>query len=258
MYAAGTGIKRYIVGKYNDRFAFNGVERMAAFGKFHIFAFAGAKHVAQIFLAYFANLFQKFFGKEQNFAFTFNPGIFNIRMQGNGNVGRHGPRSGCPDYHIGRFAFCCFRHHAVVFYNRHFYVNSRSFLFSVFNFCFCQSGFAVRAPVNGFLAFIDIAFFSHFAEYMNLYGFVIRNKGYIGMIPVAQNAKAFKIVALNVNPLQSVVFAFVAQYQRVKLVAVQAKVFNGSMFNRHAVGIPAGNVRSIITLGIFIFHDDVF
>ena len=78
MYAAGTGIKRYIVGKYNDGFAFNGVERMAAFGKFHIFAFAGAKHVAQIFLAYFANLFQKFFGKEQNFAFTFNPGIFNI------------------------------------------------------------------------------------------------------------------------------------------------------------------------------------
>lgn len=69
---------------------------------------------------------------------------------------------------------------------------------------------------------------------MNLYGFVIRHKGYIGMIPVAQNAKAFKIVALNVNPLQSVVFAFVAQYQRVKLVAVQAKVLMAAC----SIGMP--------------------
>ena len=52
--------------------------------------------------------------------------------------------------------------------------------------------------------------------------------------------------------------AFAAQSQRIQLIAVQAQLFDSSVLNRHAVSIPAGNIRGIEATSIFVFHDDIF
>ena len=173
---------------------------MLAFCKFHFFTFAGAQDVAEVFFADLAYRFQHFFSHEQHFAFTFHPGIFKVRVQRDGYVGRHGPRSSGPDNDIGRFAFSGFRQQAVVFDQRHFNKDRRGFFFAVFDLGFSQCGFAVRAPVNGFFAFIDIAFFSHFAKNVDLHGFIVVGHGDVGMVPVAQHAQTFEVGTLFVDP----------------------------------------------------------
>ena len=121
-------------------------------------------------------------------------------MQRDRYVGRHGPRSSGPDNDIGRFALSCFWQHAVVFDERHFYEDRRRLFFTVFDFSFCQSDFAVRTPVNSFFTFIDIAFFCHLAENMDLYSFIIVGHGDIRMIPISKNAQTFEVGTLLVDP----------------------------------------------------------
>ena len=173
---------------------------MSAFSIFHIFTFTGADDIAEVFFADLANGFQHLFGHKQDFAFAFYPGIFKVRMQRDRCVGRHGPRSSGPDNDIGRFALSCFWQHAVVFDERHFYEDRRRLFFTVFDFSFCQSGFAVRTPVNSFFTFIDIAFFCHLAENMDLYSFIIVGHGDIRMIPISKNAQTFEVGTLLVDP----------------------------------------------------------
>ena len=259
MYATSTGFGSYIVSHNYERAAvvvFR--ERMHAFSEFHIFTKSSAEDIAEVLVADSANLSQQVFSHEENFAFAFNPGIFQSRVQSNSNVGRHGPRSGGPNYHVSLFAFSSFRSLAVVFYQRHFYEDSRSFLFAVFDFCFSQSGFAVRAPVNGLFAFVDITLVSHSTEYTDLLSFKAVMQSDVRVFPIAQNAQTFEVFALDINPLQSEVMAFAAQSQRIQLIAVQAQLFDSSVLNRHAVGIPAGNIRGVEAASIFVFHDDIF
>ena len=259
MYAAGTGFGSYIISHNYERTAvvvFR--ERMHAFSEFHIFTKSSAEDIAEVLMADSANLSQQIFSHEENFAFAFNPSIFQSRVQSNSNVGRHGPRGSGPNYHVSFFAFSSFRSLAVVFYQRHFYEDSRSFLFAVFDFCFSQSGFAVRAPVNGLFAFVDIAFVSHSTEYTDLLSFKAVMQSDVRIFPITQNAQTFEVFALNINPLQSEVMAFAAQSQRIQLIAVQAQLFDSSVLNRHAVSIPAGNIRGIEATSIFVFHDDIF
>ena len=131
-------------------------------------------------------------------------------------------------------------------------------MLAIFDFCFSQSGFAVRAPVNGLFAFIDIAFVSHSTEYTDLLSFKAVMQSDVRIFPIAQNAQTFEVFALNINPLQSEVMAFAAQSQRIQLIAVQAQLFDSSVLNRHAVSIPAGNIRGIEAASIFVFHNDIF
>ena len=258
MYAAGTSFSGYIVSHNYERTTvviFR--ERMHAFSVFHFFTKSSAKDIAEVLVASSANLSQQILCHKENFAFAFNPSIFQSRVQRNSNVRRHGPRSGGPNYHVSLFAFSSLRSLAVVFYERHFYEDGRSFLLAVFDFCFSQSGFAMRAPVNGFLALVDIAFVSHSTEHTNLLSLKAVMQSNVRIFPIAQNAQTFEILALDINPLQSEVMAFAAQSQRIQLITVQAQLFDSSMLNRHTVSIPAGNVRGVEALSIFIFHDDI-
>ena len=231
---------------------------MFAFSKFHFFTHNSTEDIAQIFFANFANLFQHILSHEYYFAFTFNPSIFQIGVQCYCYVSRHGPGGGGPNYHVSVFAFCSFRQFAIVFNDRHFYEDGRSFLFAVFDFSFSQSSFAMGAPVNGLFTFVDVAFFSHFTEYTDLFSFNMGGQGYIGVFPIAKNAQAFEVFALQIDEAQSIIVALTTQSQVVDFFTVQAQLFNSCVFDRHAVGIPTRNVRGIEALSVFIFNDDIF
>ena len=82
-------------------------------------------------------------------------------------------------------------------------------------------------------------------------------QGYIRVIPIAQHAQAFEVLALDINPVQGEIVAFAAQSEDIQLLAVQAQLLNAGVLNGHAVGIPAGYIRCIKALGIFIFYNDI-
>ena len=258
MYATSTSFSGNVVSHYNQGFTIKFRHGMFAFCKFHFFTFYSAKNVAQVFFANSANLFKHIFSHEYYFAFNFNPSIFQFRVQCYCNVCRHGPGSSGPNNHGCLFAFCCFRHFAQVINDRHFYIDGRSFLFAVFDFSFSQSSFAMGAPVNGFLTFIDVAFFSHFAKYADLFSFNVGIQSYIGIFPVAKNAQTFEVFALQIDEAQSVIMALTTQSQVINFFTVQAQFFDCSVFDRHTVSIPTRNIRSVETTSVFVFNDDIF
>ena len=258
MYATGTSFSGNVVSHNYERFAVKFRHGMFAFCKFHFFTHNGTEDVAQVFFANSANLFQHIFSHEYYFAFAFNPSIFKVRVQCNCNVCRHGPGSGGPNNHGCLHTFSSFRHFAQIVDDGHFYIDGRSFLFAVFDFSFSQSSFAVRAPVNGFFTFVDVAFFSHFAEYTNLFSFNVGEQGYIRMFPVTKNAQTFEVFTLQIDEAQSIIVALTTESQVINFFTVQAQFFDSSVFDRHAVSIPTRNVRGIETTSVFVFNDDIF
>ena len=232
-------------------------EGMLAFSELHVSTHGGAEDVGQILVAFFANLVQQILSHKEHFALAFNPSIFQIRVQSHSHVSRHGPGGGGPNYHVSLLAFSSFRSLAIILNQRHLYENGRSLLLAVFDFSFCQSGFAMRAPVYSLFALVDIALISHSAEHADLLSFKAVVQGYIRVIPIAQHAQAFEVLALDINPVQSEIMALAAQSENVQLLAIQAQLLNAGVLNGHAVSIPAGNIRSVEALGIFIFNNDI-
>ena len=134
-----------------------------------------------------------------------------------------------------------------------FYIDGEGFVVLVFDFSFSQGRFAVRAPVNGFEAFVNIALLGHFAEYADLSHFDLLMKRQVGMIPIAENAEADEVLLLFFYAFQGIIAAFRPQIEGRHFMAVQARILNDGVFNRQAVRIPAGNILRIIALLRLIF-----
>ena len=130
-------------------------------------------------------------------------------------------------------------------------------MLAIFNFCFSQRSFAMRAPIHGLFALVDISLIGHSTKYANLLRFKAVMQSNVRIFPIAQHTQAFKILTLNIHPFQSEIVAFSAQSQHVQLVAVQAQLLDAGVLDRHTVSIPARNIRSIEAAGIFIFYNDV-
>ena len=116
----------------------------------------------------------------------------------------------------------------------------------------------MRAPVNGLQAFVDIAFLGHFAKDTDLSDFDGLAQGQVRMVPITEDAEAYKVFLLFFYAGQGVVTAFGAQVERCHFVAVQARIFDDGMFDRKAVRIPAGNVFRIAALLRLVFEDNIF
>ena len=259
MYTAGTGFQVNIVCQTNHGFTMIVFrERMLAFRKFHFTAFYRAQYVAQSQSCFRRHIIDQLAGHEQHFVTVFHKGILKIRVQRHRHVAGNSPGRGGPDYNINRPAVHAFRSLAIVFGQREFDINGRRLLVCIFNFRFRQCGFAMGAPVNRFQSFINVTLVGHGAKYANLLRFKRMLQGQIGMIPVAQHAQPFEFFPLDIHKLMGVGITFCPQIQRRHAVTVHTHSVETGMFNRHAVRIPAGNIRSIIALGIFIFNDDIF
>lgn len=94
-----------------------------------------------------------------------------------------------------------------------FDVNGEGFIILVFDFSFSQGRFAVRAPVNGLQAFVDVAFLGHFPEDADLSDFDGLAQGQVRMVPVTEDTEADEVFLLFFHAGQGVVTAFGTQVE---------------------------------------------
>ena len=134
----------------------------------------------------FHSCVNKFSSHQVVFVAYFYPAIFKLRVNGNSYVGRHCPRSSCPNNRVCLFwIYASWQCNFFLGYIREFYVNGEGFFLSIFDFCFCQCSFTVRTPVYSFKTFIDMAAFCHFAEDAKLFNFELRTQCQIRTVPFA-------------------------------------------------------------------------
>ena len=117
----------------------------------------------------------------------------------------------------------------------------------IFGFRVGQSRFAVRAPINRFFAFVNIALFQSFKE--SPYGKAFVNIGHrkIRIIPIAGNTQAFKTFPLQIDEILRESAGFLPESRNIfNFLFVNFHFFDKGLLYRQAVAVPAGHVRRII------------
>ena len=82
----------------------------------------------------------------------------------------------------------CFNLGLIFFGQGESHVNDGAFNVFVFDFGFSQSRLAVKAPVHGLKATVNITFFHELSQNTDLSGFRVVAKREVGIVPIAQNA----------------------------------------------------------------------
>ena len=142
-------------------------------------------------------------------------GIFKLAVQADGLVGRQGPGGGGPDHKVGlvhRDAVLC-QHTVGVLRDMETDEDGIAVVLTVLDLSLSQSGTAVRAPVHGLQALVDVALLGHLAKDLDLAGLELRLQGQVGVLKVTDNAQTLELVAHNVDMLGGKLFADLAQLQ---------------------------------------------
>ncbi len=115
----------------------------------------------------------------------------------------------------------------------------------VFDLGFGQSGAVLDAPVHRLEAFVDVAAVEEIDERAGDYRLIVRAHGEIGIVPLAEDAEALEIGALEIDVLFGVLAAGAADFDggHVRLFAAELAI--DLDFDGQAVAIPAGDVGRI-------------
>ena len=186
-----------------------------------------------------------------------HPYISKFRIDGNIQVRRNGPRRSRPDDRKKFRQIDPFRPEIFNIQSREFYINGRRFSVLIFDFRFCQRRFTVRAPVNRFLALVNIAFIGHFTENFNLPCFQMGIESDITVFKIADNTHADKIGFLDFNPFLCIRKALAAEFQRRHIGPVLSRIFQHRILNRQPVGIPAGHIIDLISCHMAVTDDNI-
>ena len=186
-----------------------------------------------------------------------NPYIGELRIYTDEFVSRNGPWGSGPDDSKELILRYTFRSQVTYIQCRELNVNGRRFSVLIFNFCFCQCSFAVRAPVNSLLTLVNVALVGHSAKYFQLLGFQMRIEGYIRMFKVADNAHADEVFSLDVDPSLSIGKALFTELKWSHGGSVFTGFLQYCIFNRKAMGIPARHVMSSIALHELVADNDI-
>ena len=76
----------------------------------------------------------------------------------------------------------------------------------------------MRAPGNGFLAFINVAFFNQIQKHANRNAFVAGGHGQIGVVPIRLYAQTLKTLALYINKFGGKFARFFAESGHIRNV----------------------------------------
>ena len=164
---------------------------------------------------------KEIFRHEVYFFAHFHPNISEVFVCGDSCGTWDSPRSSRPDYSICILFCYAFRKSDIhFFYIRIFYVDGERFFICIFNFSFCKSCFTVRTPVNSFKAFVDIAFFRHFAEHFNFAHFEFWFKRKIWIVPFAKNAETDEIFALIIHIFKGILTTHIAKIKWVHFMTI--------------------------------------
>src|SRR5487761_2121635 len=145
------------------------------------------------------------------------------------------------------------------FGNRKLHEHALAGVIGVFDFRFGERGAAGNAPVNRLFAAINKALGHDVGEQTQFVGLVGLVQGEIRIFPIAEDAEAFELFALEINVFTGVGFAGFADGGGIgRRVAGFAHVLGNLELNRQAVTVPAGNVGRAFAAQRLILDDDVF
>ena len=253
--AAGTGIQGDVVADDDQRVAVE--ERMLADNVLQLLAGDRADQLIIFDLRGLHRGRSKLLGHDIIFAVGLDCAVFILRAQTDGHVAWQGPGSGGPDNEVGLGDVDAqLGKLALVVLDSKLDIDREAWILLVLDLRLSQCGVAVRAPVNRFEALVDIALLRHVAEDLNLLCLKLRLEGHVRIFPLAQNAQAHELAALDIQIVQGKFLADFAQLDRAD-VACDARFLSGLELDRQAVGVPAGNVRRLIAAHIFLADDEV-
>ena len=128
----------------------------------------------------------------------------------------------------------------------------------VFDLGFGERGAAGNAPIDRLFAAIHETFFDDVGKQAQLVGLVFLVERQIWIIPVAEDAETFELLALDINIFAGVGFAGFADGGGVGAGVASLAHFLGNLeFDGQAVAIPARHIGRAETPEGFVFDDDV-
>ena len=119
-------------------------------------------------------------------------------------------------------------------------VKSRPLDVLIFHFSLSERALAVEAPVHGLQAAVHVALLHDFRESADFARFRVVTEREIRIAPVGENAEALEVLHLTLHLLVRVGAALGLTFFRRQVLAVLLLDLN---FDRHAVAVPARNVR---------------
>ena len=129
----------------------------------------------------------------------------------------------------------------------------------VFNLCLSQSGMTVCTPVHRLGPAIYRSLVKDGLKNLNIGCIVIGRIRQIRIVPLCQNTKTLKTLALRVNLLNGHLSAeFTNLFRRQCIELLGAEHFLNLMLNGLAVAVPAGDIGGLKTAHGLVAIDDVF
>ena len=165
-----------------------------------------------------------------------------IGVKGDGQVRRQGPGRRRPDDDRDRLARERRELRREVRDHREFHINGGRCLVLVLDLRLGQGGLVVGAPVDGTQALVNVPGPEESGQEAEDIGLVARVHGEIGVLPVPQDSEPAELASLDVDELQGVVPAFLADGDRRHLLFPGAERLVHVHLDRQTVAVPAGNV----------------
>mmetsp|Transcript_52390 Transcript_52390/g.104099 ORF Transcript_52390/g.104099 Transcript_52390/m.104099 type:complete len:308 (+) Transcript_52390:1063-1986(+) len=186
--------------------------------------------------------------------------VLELAVDGDGQVGRDGPRGGGPDGHtqvstVGskRLQALGGRGHTEADVDR-----ARRVLLGVLEFGLCQRSAARGAPVHRLSPAVDMSFEEHVAKDADLSCFILRLQCEVGLLPIAPHTVPPEGVALLRDRLFGERSGFFAQLQRRQLLALfLLHALQHLELDWEPMAVPARYVANLAALQQLVTVDDI-
>src|SRR6267378_4038256 len=126
----------------------------------------------------------------------------------------------------------------------------------IFDFGFGERGVVVDAPIDGLAATVNVALLHEIEESAGDGGLILMAHGEIGIIPAAENAKAFEIFLVLLDVARGKLPAELSKLSRWNF-SLSAKLFFHLRFDGQAVAVPSGFVCCVKPCDAHRSHDQI-
>ena len=171
--------------------------------------------------------------------------VVQIRVKGYGEVARKSPGRRSQDEE-GELRLVYAGELSEVVVYRELDVYGRDRVVVVFNLSLGKSSLVLRAPVDGLEALVDMSVFVHLSEDSDLVGLKALIHGLVGVVPVSDDAEALEALALDVYVVVCKFLAGGAEVRRAHGFVIEFVLLYDRALDRHAVVVPAGDVRRVV------------
>ena len=180
-------------------------------------------------------------------AVVLNGNVGGAGLEGNGLVGRDGPRGGRPDDEVDRAVEVLEAGGLGGHLKAH--EDGRTRLVGVLDLGLGQRGVAVLAPVNRLVAAIDHALIEHGLKDLDIGGVMLVIERQIRVVPITEHAQSTETGLLELDVLDSELIAKLADLGRGGLVELLgAELLLDLVLNRLTVAVPTGDKGNLIAL----------